>query len=111
MSSTSAHLLCLARRLKEKDNLRERLADAEDRGIPFLIFFGDQELAKARPARAAFCAPPEGCAQAAWQHAAVTCAEGSSASCACLLPAGAQLRGRRVEPSQLSALIAGQCAP
>lgn len=42
-------------RLKEKDNLRERLADAEDRGIPFLIFFGDQELAKARPARAAPC--------------------------------------------------------
>ncbi len=38
------------RRLKEKDNLRERLADAEDRGIPLLIFFGDQELAKARPA-------------------------------------------------------------
>ncbi len=38
----------LARRLKEKDNLRERLADAEERGIPFLAFFGDQELAKAR---------------------------------------------------------------
>ncbi len=36
-----------ARRLKEKDNLRERLADAEERGIPFLAFFGDQELAKA----------------------------------------------------------------
>ncbi|KAK9826491.1 hypothetical protein WJX81_005625 [Elliptochloris bilobata] len=35
--------------LKEKDNLRERLADAEDRGIPFLIFFGDQELAKDPP--------------------------------------------------------------
>ncbi len=35
-------------RLKEKDNLRERLADAEERGIPFLAFFGDQELAKAR---------------------------------------------------------------
>ena len=52
--SSLIYMTC-ARRLKEKDNLRERLADAEDRGIPFLIFFGDQELAKARPTRSAPC--------------------------------------------------------
>ena len=94
--TTSILLLLVVTRLKEKDNLRERLADAEDRGIPFLIFFGDQELAKARPARAASCSCSAGCDLAAWQQSAVTRAEAGRHSRACLLPAGApgaQLRG------------------